>query len=258
MIQELSKVNTSKKVRAPELYDWMEWSDDRGYELLIMEYVSGRKLVGKPDTADQIKDFFDFLHEYQSHCINNPWLEAPIPSISETIRKSFLDWRTASDRLFPEHKLRESGDDRLINKAIKILMHGYEGVGFEFMHGHLSVNDVVVLDRELVMLSNLYWSWRVPFYDAVFAYHWNLLELAGIESVKTSDVDRSRAWWMREMEKHVKAKSDDGLRLWQLALLERATVAITIDGLMMKPTKLARYVMELRRREAWDLIKVLG
>ena len=173
MIQAFSKVNQSKILRPPLLYSYLPWDNEKKYEALILEFINGKPIINSPTSEDELIEFFVLRQEYKRNCAIAPWIEKPKESISEEIKNNFEKWRQASFKLYPTHPLRKQEDAELIDKAIDILAENYKNVDREFQHGHFGVSDLIkIKDGRVIILSNLYWSWKPPFYDAVFGYHW--------------------------------------------------------------------------------------
>jgi hypothetical protein len=257
MIASFVKYNTSNIVRPPQVYAHVPWSDAARYEALVLEYVLGEKIVQKPAIANEVDEFFQLYAEYRSHCRSTPWVKKPDGSISSRIIQTFAQWQGSSHEIYPSHPGRGPKDAALILRAQEALISGYEGVPLEFMHGHFSADDLYRVNKQVVLLSNLFWSWRPPFYDAVFAYHWfgyNVAET--VPGVTPGLFDEQRALWLERAYACVSTPED--LRLVRLALLERATAGLIIDAFTVHPDKdITPYVFEVTRQEILDLLSLL-
>jgi hypothetical protein len=183
MIEQLVKQNRSKVVRPPHIYYAIPWTDEQGYEALIMEFAQGPKVLEgkKLQIAENIHTFFNYYQEYRHNTIPaKPWLSSPT-KISMT--KLLESWIKNSRRAYPQDERRQSGDEDLAHEAMELLDKVYEGISLEFMCGHFSVEDLVYQDDEVILFSNLFWKWKYPFYDTVFGYHWFMYSLADIERI---------------------------------------------------------------------------
>ena len=130
---------------------------------------------------------------------------------------------------------------------------GYQGIEPTFQHGHFATRDLFVVGNEVIILSNLYWSWRPPFYDAVFGYHWFMY---GLEDLKIETAEEQRRLWLDRI--YDLAKSEEDTRLIKLALLERAAAGLNLDALVMNPKKPgARHLVEATREQIKDLLSDL-
>lgn len=264
MIQAFSKANQSKILRPPLLYSFFSWNDDRRYEALVLEFVGGKKVVNNPTNKDELEEFFNLRKEYKENCVVNLWIDKPSESLSQEIKINFEKWREASFKLYPSHPFREKDDERLIDEAVDLLVEGYIGIDSEFQHGHFSVGDLYkISDNEAIILSNLYWSWKPPFYDAIFGYHWFIYHLAKLPNATPQLVKQQRKLWLSKINSL--AKTDLGthlkgvkLKLLNLALLERAAAGLNLDALSVDPkSPIAEYLVQETREEVKRLIKRL-
>ena len=255
MIQAFSKNNKSKILRPPVLYSSLPWDDDVRYEALVLEFIDGKKVVNSPTNKDEIEEFFNLREECKKNCAVNPWIDKPNEPLSDEIKINFAKWRQASLKLYPIHPFREKDDEKLINEAIDLLGKNYEGVGSEFQHGHFSAGDLYkISDHEVVILANLYWSWKPPFYDAVFGYHWFIYNLSKLQNVTHEIVKLQRSLWLSKINRL--AKTDRDKKLLNLAFLERAAAGLNLDALTVDfDSPIAEYLMEETRKNLKELIE---
>ena len=255
MIKSFAKANRSKILRPPLLYDYLPWDEKMRYEALVLEFIPGKKIVNSPTNRNEIKAFFNLREEYKRNCAINPWIDKPSESLSGEIKINFTKWREASYKLYPTHSFREKDDEKLIDQAIEILEKAYRGVESEFQHGHFSAGDLYkVSENEIVILSNLYWSWKPPFYDAVFGYHWFVYHLANLKNATNKLVEEQRGIWLREINKT--AKTDLDKKFLNLALLERAAAGLNLDALSVDlKSPIAEYLVEETRESLKELIE---
>lgn len=253
MLQAFSKANKSKIIRSPVLYTSIPWSKTKRYEALIMEYIEGEKIVNCPTAPKELERFFTLYREYRKNCVAIPCVAKPEFNLSQEIKENFSKWRQASFKLFPAYPFRKNNDKVLIDKAIEVLMKNYQGLDSEFQHGHFSAEDLLEISKnEVILLSNLYWSWRPPFYDAVFGYHWFMYKLAST-NLDIDEVEKQRQMWLDEIYKLPKNKEEE--RLLNLAFLERAAAGLNLDALSIDPQNpLAEYFVEETRKEVEELI----
>ncbi len=256
MIQSFSKANKSKILRPPLLYSFLAWDDDRRYEALVLEFVPGKKIVNSPTNVSELEEFFDFRDEYKKNCAINSWIDKPDFSLSKEVETNFEKWREASFKLYPTHPLRENGDEELIDNAVDLLVKNYKGVEPEFQHGHFSTGDLYKISaNEVVILSNLYWSWKPPFYDAIFGYHWFIYNLAQLKNETPELVEEQRNLWLSKINSLT--KSDQDKKLLNLAFLERAAAGLNLDVLSVDiKSPIAEYLVEETRNEVKRLIKI--
>lgn len=258
MIESFAKANKSKILRPPHLYASLSWDDDKRYEALILEFVEGQKIIPVPATIPTVRKFFKMYRDYRDNCLGSPWVDKPMASINEVVSDRFKRWRETSFKLYPVHPLRKEEDIELVDQAVAKLVDGYAGVEPEFMHGHFSNTDLYQAKDQVVLLSNLYWSWRPPLFDAVFGYHWFMYQLNAIEGITPPEVDEQRGIWLDEINALPGAQGDKK-RLLNLALLERAAAGLNLDGLSSDPKKpISEYLMEATRKQIRDLLEELG
>lgn len=256
MLNAFRKANKSNLIRPPHLYASLAWNDKKRYEALVLESVE-KRVIGTPTNAKELNNFFNAYLEYRQNCLSNPWLERPEDSILERITENFANWRKASFKLFPTHPLRENADEKLIDTAIEILKKGYQNVNFEFQHGHFSESDLYEKGDQIILLSNLYWGWRPPLYDAVFGMHWFIYHLAEVENITLGIIEDQRKLWFEKIESLPEVKANK--KLYKLALLERAAAGLNLDSLSVDFYKpIAKHMVEETRHQVISLIEELA
>lgn len=259
MISAFAQSNASKIIRAPFVYAHIPWDESSGYEALVMEHVSGEKVVHKPTTTEEVSEYFALYKEYRGRCIAKPWVNRPDVDMVDWVLGAHKKWREAGRRIYPNHPGRRPDDEELLGRASRVLRVGYAGVDFEFMHGHFSADDLYrAEDGQFVLLSNLYWSWRPPFYDTVFAYHWFGYNIAqDVVDITPDQFDAQRNLWLTYV--YAQARTDVEQRLLNLALLERAAAALAIDAFTVEPHKdIVEHVFATTREEVERLVTILG
>lgn len=254
MINAFTAQNKSLIIRAPRIYTSLPWDEDSGYEAYVMENVGNKRIVSIASTAKEVSEFFYLYDEYRKNCINKPWVEKPNKSISSITKENFEKWRKISKKAIPKTKLRKQGDLDLVSEAVKTLEETYKNVDWEFMHGHLSHLDLLRVKDQVVVLSNLYWSWGLPYSDLVFAYHWIMYDVSGVKGITIKKIERQRDMWADQVS--LRANKE---RLLDLVLLERATAGVLIDGLIMGDKRAtAEYLMDTTRKKVKELSEKLG
>lgn len=255
MIESFAAQNKSKVIRPPLLYKTLPWDKNKRYEALVMESVGKTKVISVPTNRDEINRFYKLFNEYRKKCRNDPWLEKPFETIAAYTKANFKKWRKASFEIYPKHPLRKAEDKNLIDEAVAILEKGYEGVEWDFQHAHLSDSDLYKAGDQIVVLSNLYWSWRAPFYDAIFCYHWFMYHLADVD-ISPEKVEEQRTLWLDTIHNLFQVQGVENQRLLNLALLERAAAGLNLDALSVKTDKpLAKYLVDSTRIILKNLIE---
>lgn len=260
MVEQFAAQNRSQVIRPPKLFATILWDEAKHYEALIMEHVTGKKVLqsGKLQSRKNISKFFDYYQEYRENCLpQEPWLSQP----------GEVDWDqnlqnliSASKKAYPNHPFREPTDERFVTKAAGLLTKIYQNVSLEFIHGHFSVEDLVYQNKEVVLFSNLFWKWKHPFYDAVFGYHWFMYELAHVKGIKPVQVEKQRKIWLSELSSLPWAKkSPKNKKLLKAALLERAIAGLIIDSFLVDPKKpIAEYLTQSTREQIEKLSRELS
>lgn len=255
MINSFAQLNKSKIIRPPYLYTSLPWNDQKRYEALVLEFIEGQQIIQTPTNVAQVKRFFELYQDYRANCLNYPWVDRPDRTISRQIADNFVKWREASFEIYPQHSLRWDGDKDLIDAAVAVLEEGYRGVEPEFMHGHLSEGALYQVGNQVVVMANLYWSWRPPLYDAVFGYHWFIYHLNTVDGITPEEVEAQRSLWLDAIRALPQAQGD-GQRLLNLALLERAAAGLNLDALSVDANKpITNYLLESTRNQIEQLLR---
>ena len=162
-------------------------------------------------------------------------------------------WMKATEGQRESDSLKEKGDEDLAEEGIQIIENNLTVQDLEFMHGHFQPGDLIVTESDRVVLfSNLLWSWRIPFYDAVFGYHWWMLGMEHAEKFSEELLEKERKRWL---DKIYQLGDEQPIKL---ALLERAIPALMVDRYLMDQSKpSARIITQAARRELKNLVKEL-
>lgn len=244
-------------IRPPHLYFHLPWDDSRRYEALILESIAGKPIIGFPATSEQLNEFFRAYREYRKILTQEPWIAPLEESANILVAKRFAEWETISQTKFPDHPLRQTTDKALIKEGLSVLDRHIPHVSLEFQHGHFSHIDVYRVAEDFVVLSNLYWSWRLPSYDAIFAYHWHRFSLPGVEGITHEVVDAQNTLWHTYIDVIPEQNNIDP-NTFKLTLLERALAGILLDGLSAdKNSPITAYIMDRVRDEIRQLITEL-
>lgn len=253
MISSFKKQNKSKIIRPPKLYKHLEWNEEKQYEALFLEEVVGECVItNRPVKEDQLNEFFDLYEEYRKNCFHSPWVEKPQ---QYSYRNILTNWRSAVQEHYNNDTFKSPEDEELIEEAVKQIERKLTLKDTEFMHGHFQPGDLIKTSKgEVVLFSNLFWSWRNPFYDATFAYHWWMLGMEHVENLTEEILEHERKKWLDK----IYAISNANNRLLHLARLERAIASLMVDRFMMDRKKpWVSVIIEGIRREIQDLLKEL-
>lgn len=259
MIQSFAKSNRSKIIRPPQLFDYQLWDDHKRYEALILEDVGEKRIVNSPTNTKEVANFYKLHAEYRSRCLSEPWIAKPEQSISNLATTRFAKWREASLKIYPHHPYRSADDMHLVEVSLKRLVSGYTNIQPEFVHGHFSAGDLYTVNQQTVLLSNLYWSWRPPFWDTIFAYHWHIYSLASIPNITPKQIEKQRSLWFNHINKLSHSLPSSQKEQLLLALLERATAGLLLDALSCDPNLPAsKYLVEKTRSLLNQYLKELA
>jgi len=258
-IKSFEEQNESKVIRAPKVLFSKPWTEIGAYEALIFEKIEGGIIVeDRPVPEKQLNRFFEVYKDYKQNCLNKPWVKRP-KSWKYSIQ--FQNWLRAVENMQKLDKYSEEGDMKLALKGVEIIENNLSINDMEFMHGHVAIGDFIEVSKdEVVIFSNLFWGWRIPFYDAVFAYHWWMLGMhhKGGLTEKFQENERNK-WFDKIFNLDVVKQRKGGEKLVNLALLERAVPALMVDRFMidLEDEHSSRIVINGARKELQRLIKVL-
>lgn len=229
-------------IRPPYVYVTIPANEFMDGEAMVMEDVAQFRLVSSSSfSQDSIGRFIDSYWRYRAGLSGIvPWVEAPLGDAATRITSSFARFRAIRRRLYPEGNWITQKDEDLLDYGISTLEHVYAGVPLVFMHGHFSTRDVYAVKDELVLLSNLYWTWRPPLYDLVFGYHWRRI---AITAQSGDAVILENDWWQAAMKRQIGV----GEKRWYLAaLLERSLATLNLDGASLFKTH-PEYLSRIRQ-----------
>lgn len=254
LITQFHKNNQSHLVRPPHLYWSMSWDDELMLEAMIIEEVKGPSLIDEADLESGIKRFFEVILDYRVHCLSVPFVDQPNVTSGELISTQYSTWRRIAKEQFPNHPLQTEADHTLIDQAVEMLTQAYGSIPLEFVHGHLSVRDLKKVGDQIVVLSNLYWGFRPPLYDAVFAAHWHLLSMASM-GISESEWLSAKRLWRDQLEVYASNIFSVPGHL-ELSLIERTLAAFNLDSLNLNPNSpTTRFVLDEYRKELIDWLE---
>lgn len=259
MIEAFQRQNRSKLIRSPKVFVYLSWDEEKQYEAIIMEEVCGKPVMTHhPATDNELDTFFDLYEEYRGNCRGKPWVVRPESwSYKEQVKR----WRAAVEHQAKDDPLRLSEDEDLAEQGIRIIEKNLSASDLEFVHGHFQPGDLIPDGKDRVVLfSNLFWSWRIPFYDAVFGYHWWMLGMEHADNLATEILGKERRRWVDKIFNLSEIKENSkNILLVNLALLERAVPALMVDRYMLDFTNpQTSLITENTRKELKRLIEELS
>ena len=259
MIKAFEFQNKSSTIRPPKIYGSFPWDDEKQFEVLVMEEVNAECVITRhPAPNRQLSKYFNLYSEYRKNCRSTPWVKKPDEWSFR--RMLFKVWMPAVEKQSQSDVLKNESDLKLVEKGIRIIESSLTVEDLEFVHGHFQPGDLLVVsDKEVVLFSNLAWSWRVPFYDAVFGYHWWMLGMEHAKNLTTDLLEQERRRWLEKIFNLSEIKGNKrNIRLVKLALLERAIPALMVDRYMMNPEEPSyEIITESARKELKRLVQEL-
>lgn len=258
MIERCQSQNNSRILRPPHVLETIPWNDTNGFEVLIMEYAQGPKIIesGRLVTQSEVDKFFDIYQEYRQKMRNTPWLSRPEMDVDRHFDKLFQ----LAKKIKPLSPFRQHEDAQLANQAREMLKGIWLSAELEFQHGHFSAEDLICQGDQIVLFSNLFWQWKFPFYDTVFAYHWVMYTLAQVPEISPDRIEEQRQIWLAAIAVLPQAQSAAQKKLLGAALLERAVAGLLVDGFSYIEEKnpIAEYLIDSTRTEVKRLIQALS
>lgn len=233
MISAFGLHNKSKIIRPPQVYVHLPWDEQKSREVLIMENAEGQKIIqsGALTNDSNLRHFYELYDEYRHNCVVEPWVKNT--PLGETLNDRYTRLRKIATSLNPyPNPLSFPGDLELVDRGLEFVSGIWSEHSSVFCNRHFSVEDLIELpDGEVVLLSNLYWSWEPPLYDALFGFHWFFLTLERMDAVSPDQLTAERLKWLNTVRQTAEFKSfDQAELLLKAVLIERSCAALTIDG----------------------------
>jgi hypothetical protein len=88
---------------------------------------------------------------------------------------------------------------------------------------------------EVILFSNLFWRYRQPLYDAVFAQHWHILNLSSLKNLDQTCITDQHQLWLKYLHHLPQTQGKHRHQYLYLALLERAAASLNLDILSLDP-----------------------
>ena len=243
----------------PELLWAQPWTDDHdGYSVSVIEAIDDtHPLFTIPPQPLELDHFFTVWRKYRAVIDQEdfqPWIQKPTQSLTTSIQQAFTKWRQRSEVI--ADFAHRSEDAKLIDYALHVLQEGYKDIAPVFMHTHFGKDDIVQKNEKYVFRANLYWDFKAPFYDAVFAYHWAMLELANDVRIPEDELfqkmEEVRQLWRGKMD--TLATSPEDQKLLKLALLERAAAGLLQDVSLVYKGERREVATQFERDQIQELV----
>lgn len=233
MIEAFNQQNKSTLIRAPYVYEHIDWDTEKQFEAIVFEKVEGREIIStKPVPSTELKNYFELYQDYSINCVNDPWIEQPT---TYSYKKQYDTWYKAVSQQRETDTLAEPEDEALTKRAIELIEQRFTAEDLTFQHGHFQPGDLILTPtKEVVLFSNLFWSYRIPYYDGVFGYHWMMLGMEHVDDLSEDMLEAERQKWFSHLfSLPGVAGSQDEKHKLLFALLERAVLALMIDRFMV-------------------------
>lgn len=229
MIGRFNNQNESVKIRLPKLYDGSKWNEKDGYGYLLLEYVDAPQIYQPPfANEEQIKDFCALYQEYRTKCLRDPFIEREPNEQSSLVFTAQRVAHWAKIAQTKEH-LTEA-EVKNVEKFLSLAGRHLPSIKMEFMHGHFTYDDIFKLsDKEYILMSNLFWSYRPEFYDTTF-HLWAGIKSLRDQSVNVEQVIEYLQNWLEEYKKLPVVMQDaDFERKFNMMIAERCVGALLVD-----------------------------
>jgi len=229
MINRFNKQNKSTKIRLPKLYDGSKWNEQDGYGYLLLEYINAPQIY-KPPFADQeqIKNFCALYQEYKIKCLCDPFVKQEPNEQSSLV---FTTQRVSHWTKIAQSKGHLSKTEiKNVEKFLFLAGQHLLSIKMEFMHGHLTYDDIFKLSEEqYILMSNLFWSYRPEFYDITF-HLWASIKNLRDQSITIEQVIEYLQNWLEEYKKlPIIIQDTDFERKFNMMMAERCIGALLVD-----------------------------
>ncbi len=219
--------NQSPTIRLPKIYQSSPWNEAEGYGYLLLEEVKGDHLYEEPFASEEgMKRFTQFYDEYKQRAVTRPFFAL---MDDEKYSRQFTERRVRKWQQIAEDK--KSFQDRY-NAYITEYFEAVakDSLPMEFMHGHITRDDVIVVPTgERVLLANVYWSYRPQYYDTTF-HLWAAVKKITDFSITPENIIEYIETWKEAYKKIPFISEDPGFeKAFYLNLMERCVGAFLVD-----------------------------
>lgn len=244
IISKFNLQNKSTKVRLATLSSGEKWNPEKGYGYLLLEYVEAPQIYTPPFAErEHIKEFCAFYREYKTLALCTPFFKKEVMEESSLL---FTTQRIAHwTKIAQEKGFISDLEIGLVEKYISLAGKHLPSIKMEFMHGHLTYNDIFALpDHTYVLMSNLFWSYRPEYYDTTF-HLWAAIKGIRDITVRFIAIKEYIQNWIDEYKKIPVIQDDEDFeRKFFIMLAERCIGALLLD------IRLQEYVEESEKYES--------
>lgn len=229
IINKFNSQNKSKIIRLPKVYKKTDWNETDGQGYSIVELVEAPQIYEQPFASpEQIAEFCRFYTEYKENCLQEPLFEKQSHeenSLDFTLQR-VNHWAKISQS--KGHLTEEIGN--LLDQFKTLVSKYLPESKMEFMHGHLTANDIFkISENEFVLMSNLFWGYRPEYYDTTF-HLWAGIKSIQDTSLKFSQIVQYVEEWFSEYQKIPSISQDPGFKQkFYVMLAERCIGSLLVD-----------------------------
>ncbi len=229
IIRHVQKQIKTHRIRLPNLFLDVPWSEEQGYGYLVMEDLSHlpHLWATRPD-EQAFQRHTEFLAEFMHKVLPiTSYLPVPHVTPQSKYRESFDHFYSIARASNHRHI-----DFREIEKMKAVYMAALERMafdGFHFTHGHLSGHEIVE-DRKTdswILFANLLWSFRPAQYELIFPL-W--VDLMGIRDTQvTREVLSTRIERWIQLWREIESVDLNEMQSFWFSILERAMMTAMLD-----------------------------
>lgn len=229
IIESFNKQNKSNKIRLPKVYESKEWDKKEKFSYLVLEYIEGKRIFEPPmATSKQIDEFVDFYKELKSRAISRSFIKRS--DSDKNVIQFFSERVSIWSQIALSQKKLKAQNTRIAQEFINVSLRKMSNIKMEFTHGHLSYDDVIKNKKgKYVLMSNLFWSYRPEYYDAVFNI-WASIKSMRDKRVKSAKMIDYIEKWRKSYKRLPMIEKDvkfDGL--FNSMMMERCVGALLVD-----------------------------
>ncbi|MDP1833546.1 MAG: hypothetical protein Q8L11_01270 [Candidatus Moranbacteria bacterium] len=229
MIGAFNGQNGSSAIRLPEFYGGSKWDERAGYGYLLLEYIDAPRIYQTPfANRKQTDDFCAFYQEYKTKCLSEPFFSKEPNERSSLV---FTAQRVSHWARIAQAKghLTE-GRVENVGRFLSLAGRHLPSIGMEFMHGHLTSEDIFKLPgNKYVLMSNLFWSYRPECYDMTFHLWYGLKSLRDQNMTAAQIKGYLQSWFEAYKKIPSIAQDTDFERKFDMAMAERCLGALLVD-----------------------------
>ena len=190
MINAFERQNKSRIIHAPAVYEFVQWSREKGYGYMISEDVGTKHIYELPFAShEQMSGFCSFYQEYRTKAITSPWVESKNTSLyagfvlgddqSKTalsaVKGAVGKWKKDAES---RGRLKPGDYNKLVERFNALADSYVPRIPVSFMHRELTAQHIFVMpDGSYRLTSNLLWGYRLRWADLAYNIWKSILEI---------------------------------------------------------------------------------